>query len=87
MIVFSEDKGKVEVMKVLTSNLLRNLALCLPVFATCLPIAAVAQEDDRPVIVVPRGGAKRLSPGFAQPVTCPTAVADKTKVVTARICV
>ena len=64
MIVFSEDKGKVEVMKVLTSNLLRNLALCLPVFATCLPIAAVAQEDDRPVIVVPRGGGKETFTRF-----------------------
>jgi mono/diheme cytochrome c family protein len=52
-----EDKGKVEVMKALTSNLLRSLVLCVPVFATCLPMTAVAEEDDRP-IVVPRGGGK-----------------------------
>jgi mono/diheme cytochrome c family protein len=64
MILFSEDKGKVEVMKVLTSNLLRNLVLSLPMFATCLPIAAVAQEEDRPVIVVPRGGGKETFSRF-----------------------
>ena len=50
-------------MKALTSNLLRSLALCLPLFATCLPNAAVAQEDDRP-IVVPRGGGKETFSRF-----------------------
>ena len=45
-------------------NLLRNLVLCLPVFATCLPIAAVAEEEDRPVIVVPRGGGKETFTRF-----------------------
>lgn len=38
--------------------------MCVPVIATCLPIAAVAQEEERPVIVVPRGGGKETFTRF-----------------------